>query len=176
MRVCIVRMGMAVWLAGCICQAICQTDGGPDYVRFFQRVVADKASPGGTARVILNGQPAIIRVPTVQELTGLTDHEMTELQGIAGDCMTRIGALERELLQRNPNVFFDGLIESIQTGKDTSGVAARQLKDFNDERGRIVLAHVLALKAALGDARFQPLDARLRSEEASWPHAAPQRQ
>jgi hypothetical protein len=47
MRVGIVYAG--IWLAGCAAQAVCQTDGGPSYLAFFQRVVTDKASPGGAA-------------------------------------------------------------------------------------------------------------------------------
>jgi hypothetical protein len=117
---------------------------------------------------MLNGQPTVIHVPTVQESTGLTDREMTELQGIAADCMARLDEVSRG----HSHVVFDALMESIETDKDMSGVAAQQLKELDDQGDRVVLAHVQALKAALGDARFQELDGRLRAEEASRPKTA----
>ena len=160
MRACVFRMGIAVCIVGCICRALCQTNLEPSYAIFFQKVVADKSAT----------------VPTIQESTGLTDHEMAELQGIAADCRARLD----EVARQHSHVVFDALMESIESGEDTSGAAVERLQALDGQRDRIVLAHVQVLKAALGDARFQELDAHLRAEEASrlklLPHAPGKRQ
>src|ERR1035437_8524657 len=90
MGVCIVRAGMAMWLAGCFCQCVCQTDPSAAaprqepsdyslYSAFFQNVVLQK---DGT----LNGQPIAVPKPSIQEAAGLTDREMQALNGIEADC------------------------------------------------------------------------------------------
>jgi hypothetical protein len=167
----IVRMGIAVWLAGCFCHAVCQTNPSSTapqapsdyslYSAFFERVAMD-------ARFLTSNElPADAPKPDVQDSAGLTDREMKALDAIAADCHTRVGAV----YPRAGQSVFDALIEAIQSGKDTSVDVQQMLKDRDGQRERIVLDHVQQLRAAFGDARFQELSARLRAEEASRPRA-----
>ena len=176
MGVCIVRAGMAMWLAGCFCQCVCQTDPSAAaprqepsdyslYSAFFQNVVLQK---DGT----LNGQPADPPKPSIQEATGLTDREMKALNGIAADCQASIDSIYRQ----RPGFVFEALLESIESGKDTSGKVQQLAKDRENQRERIVLDHMQQVRAAFGDARFQALTAWLRAEAASRPRAAFKRQ
>jgi hypothetical protein len=151
MRVPIVRAGIAVWL-GCLSQGFCQTPGDLSYENLFHRVVLEDPTSAATKPV-----------PTVQESSGLTDREMSDLRAIAADCITRLNALS---LQHSRAVL-DALFDSIEAGKDASADRDQRLKELQDQSARIVLAHVQLLKAALGDARFQEFDARLRAEEAA---------
>ena len=177
MGVCIVRAGMAMWLAGCFCQCVCQTDPSAPaprqepsdyslYSAFFQRV-AIQSKP-----TLLNGQPADPPKPSIQEATGLTDREMKALNGIAADCQASIDSIYRQ----RPGFVFEALLESIESGKDTSGDVQQLAKDRENQRERIVLDHVQQLRTAFGAARFQALDSRLRAEIASRPRKAAPRQ
>jgi hypothetical protein len=67
---------------------------------------------------------------------------------------------------------FDALMESIESGKDTSADMQQLSKDQENQRERMVLDHMQQVRAAFGDARFQELNARLRAEAASRPRAA----
>jgi hypothetical protein len=161
MRACIVRMGMAVWLAGCLCQAVCQTDpASPDYWLYsalFQRVLFQSS--------LVNGQPTKPPLPSVQEGAGLTDAEMKALIGIAANCRDATDAVYRQ----HPHFVFDALMESIETGKDNSAEVQQLAKDMQDQAERVVMDHVQQLRTAFGDARFQALGAWLRADEASRP-------
>jgi hypothetical protein len=161
MRLGIVRMGMAVWLAGCVCQSVCQTDPPADdslYSALFQRLALQARS------ILLNGQPVTLPQPAIQEAAGLTDQEMKDLNRIAADCQTSVRAVERR-----PHAVFDALMESIETGKDTTAEVQQLAKEEESQRQRIVLDHIQQLRTALGDARFQALTAWLRAEEAPRP-------
>ena len=178
MSVCIVRMGIAVWLAGCCCHGDCQTAPSAAaprqepsdysiYDAFFQKVALQKDAPNGQPS-LLNGQPTDLHFLSIQEAVGLTDREMQALNGIATDCQAGIGALYRH----NPHVVFDALMESIESGKDTSADMQQLSKDQENQRERMVLDHMQQVGAAFGDARFQELNARLRAEAASRPRTA----
>src|ERR1039458_10143023 len=126
MSVCIVRMGIAVWLAGCCCHGDSQTAPSAAaprqepsdysiYDAFFQKVALQKDAPNGQPS-LLNGQPTDLHFPSVQEGAGLTDAEMKALIGIAANCRDATDAVYRQ----HPHFVFDALMESIETGKDNS--------------------------------------------------------
>jgi hypothetical protein len=177
MGVCIFRMGIAVWLAGCCCHGDCQTAPSAAaprqepsdysiYDAFFQKVALQKDAPNGQPS-LLNGQPTDLHFLSIQEAVGLTDREMQALNGIATDCQDRIGSIPR-----HTNFVFDALLESIESGKDTSADMQQLSKDQENQRERMVLDHMHQVRAAFGDARFQELNARLRAEATSRPRAA----
>jgi hypothetical protein len=133
---------MAVWMAGCLCQALGQTEDSSLYSRLFQH--AD--------------QPVAV----------LTDQEMQTVKTIAADCQAATEAFYRQ--HPAPSVF-DALMESIETGQDNSEQVQQMEKDREDEAQRIRLRHIEQLRAALGDARFDALTTWLRAEEVAHPHA-----
>ncbi len=153
-------------LAGCFALAICQTPASPSYDNFFRQVVSEQraARDGASPGVKLpapNGQPAALPAPTVQEFTGLTDREMNDVRAIAADCETRLSQVGSD----HPHFAWEALMASIETGEDKTAEVEQIVRDQQAQRERIVIAHVQVLQAALGDARFQELDARLRAEE-----------
>ena len=99
-------------------------------------------------------------VPSVQDIAGLTDREMNDVRGIAADCEQRLANVGSD--QRH--FAWEALMESIETGEDKMAEVEQTVRDQQAQRERIVLAHTQVLKAALGDARFKELDARLRAE------------
>jgi hypothetical protein len=87
-------MGMAVWLAGCIYQAVCQTDPSaappqqaPSDASLYEAFFQGRVLPAGP--VLLNGQPANLPGPSLQEAAGLTDAEVKALNGIAAGPASR---------------------------------------------------------------------------------------
>lgn len=145
-------MEVAVLLAFCCFRAVSQAPADPSYENFFSRVAREKTASGSPA-------------PSIQESMGLTDREMAGLRDIAVDCMNRLDAISAQYT----HTVLEALFESIETGKDTSEERDERVKALSGQRARIVLAHEQVLKAALGDARFQELDDRLRADEASRP-------
>ena len=153
-------------LAGCFALAICQTPASPSYDNFFRQVVSEQraARDGASPGVKLpapNGQPAALRSYR-SEFAGLTDREMNDVRAIAADCETRLSQVGSD----HPHFAWEALMASIETGEDKTAEVEQIVRDQQAQRERIVIAHVQVLQAALGDARFQELDARLRAERA----------
>ena len=170
-----VRLGMTLWLAGCFCRAVCQSTAAPpppehaslsDYDSFFQRVVQRRDLPK-VAPVLLNGQPANLTEPGVQDAAGLTDPEMQLLHEIAADCEAKA----QSLMRIEGTLRWEALMESLESGSDASGPAQRQLKDLEDQRDQVVRDHVLQIKADFGDARFAKIDAFVGRAPAFRPKA-----
>jgi hypothetical protein len=166
-----VRIGMTLWLAGCFWHAACQsaaTTAQPDptgsriYRRFFHQVWAERDTPKD-APVLLNGQPTDLKLPNVRTDVGLSDPEMQTLREIAADCESKVESLNRILRP----LTFDYLIESIQLGPDTSTPHQQRRQELYDQIDLVVRDHVVQLKTALGDSRFEKLDAFVRTPEPS---------
>jgi hypothetical protein len=168
-----VRIGMTLWLAGCFWQAACQsaaTTAQPDptgfriYQGFFHQVCAERDAPKD-APVLLNGQPTDLKFPNVRTDVGLSDPEMQTLWDIAADCESKVESLNRVLRP----LTFDYLIESILLGQDTSTPLQQRRQELFDQIDLVVRDHVVQLKTALGDSRFEKLDAFVRAPDPSRP-------
>ena len=156
------RLVMTSWLMGGCWYGICQlgsSQNGADptvYESFFRQVVRFSQLQSSLGAVPLNGQPANVRPYTLQDAIGLTDQEARVLNAVASGCEASIRSSDDAA---RPLIFAARLrlIES------ENAQAVQQLKEFDDERRQIVLAHVQQLKAAFGDSRFNALDAFVRS-------------
>lgn len=184
MEIRIVRLGIAALLgAGLLsCPGSCQSDAAPPaavprseyqiYFSFFHRVQypAYRSSRAPADSVHFSSKPmSPDDVPVFPQLAGLTDREINDVRAIAADCEQRLQAVGSD----HPHLAWEAVMESIETGEDQSTKVEQMVRADQDQRERIVLAHEQVLKAALGDARFQELDARLREASNRTPLVLP---
>ncbi len=152
------KFQMALTLA--IASSICGAQDRPDpaaYQQFF-RQVAELKSLGvhPTARTVWGEAP--LKVPSLQDVIGLTDAEVETLNGTAADCIAKIAALEKAA---GP-LIFESRLEIAGAGQNSDELA-RKLKDVDEQRDQIVLAHVQQLKTALPPTSFEKVDAYVRA-------------
>ena len=97
----------------------------------------------------------------MQTDVGLSDPEMQTLREIAADCESKVEPLDRILMR----LTFDSLMESIQFGQNASSPLQQRRQELYDQIDLVVHDHVAQLKTALGDSRFEKLDAFVRTQE-----------
>jgi DNA polymerase/3'-5' exonuclease PolX len=147
-------------LAMAIASSICGAQDRPDPAAYQQlfRQVAELKSMGAhpTARTAWGEVP--LKVPELQDAVGLTDAEVETLNTTAADCETEIAALEKAAAP----LIFESRLEIAGAGQNSDELA-RRLKELDERRKQMVLAHVQQLKTALPPASFARLDAYVRA-------------
>ncbi|MDR3703115.1 MAG: hypothetical protein P4L56_25950 [Candidatus Sulfopaludibacter sp.] len=153
-------MKFRIALALAIASSICGAQDRPDpaaYQQLFRQVVELKSLGGHpAARTMWGGLP--LKTPRLQEVIGLTDAEVEILNAAATDCMAKIAVFEKAM---GPLVF-ESRLEIADTGKNSDELA-QKLKDLDDQRDKMILAHVQELKSALPSGGFEILDAYVRA-------------
>lgn len=109
-----------------------------------------KVSPGST----LNGEPANLMQPELEDALGITGEEAPVLRGIAADCEAKSAAIHQALKPLVLELRFAALAEEIPPQ-----TLSRRYDQLNRERTQTVLDHIRELKSALGEARFLQIEA-----------------
>lgn len=82
----------------------------------------------------------------------LTDGEMAIVNSVAADCGSKLGPLS------DTPVRWEALMRSLESGKEQEDWLNQHLSDLKARRNRVILDHVEALRASLGEVRFQALE------------------
>lgn len=159
-------MKFQVALALAIASSMCSAQDHPDpaaYQQFFRQVVELKSmADRGTMAQSLNGQTVTLKIPTLQDVIGLSDAEVAIVNATAADFGTRDTVFRRALIP----LTFESRLELAGTG-NISDELARKIKDIEDQRNRATLSHVEETKTALPAASFEKLDAYVRAIRAN---------
>jgi hypothetical protein len=168
-----VPVRIALWLAVCSCPGLCQDPpiAAPSpslpatgvYESFFRLVVQRN-------RIASNPEVPAVAHPTVQSEFGFTDREMQWLNATAADCEARLSAIRQR--QPGPRIIFEARLDAIESGQSSVRLA-QQLKEMDDQIAQAISQLTQQLKVALGDARFQKLDAWVRAGAAKGCFIAP---
>jgi hypothetical protein len=148
-------------ILSCLCPAFGQAGAEQNqsvrefYESFFRQVVALKAAADHPIEVPLK------ILPRLQDVVGLTDGEVDILNGVATDWASKISALAYPR-----GMIFESRLQQIQFGRILEPLAS-QLRDIENRHDEMVLDHVRQLKDAIGDLRFQVLEAYLHSPNRS---------
>jgi len=161
-----VQAALTLAIAVCVCGAQDRPDPAA-YQQFF-RQVAELKSYGShpMARTVWGDVPE--KVPRLQEVIGLSDAEVETLNATALDCGAKIAAFAKAA---GP-LIFESRLEIAGAGQNSDELA-RKLKEMDEQRNQMVLAHVQALKTALPPASFERLDAYVRAPADAKKSLAP---
>lgn len=135
------------------------------YEAFFRQVVELQSFPDHpTARVginiPLNGEVVNLIIPRIQDVIGLTDPEVKLLDAVATDSVAGPKSFGKPSA-----MIFEARLQQIESGR-TSDAVAQQLKELDSQHDRLIMDHVEQLKVALGNVRFQILDAFVHSSKS----------
>jgi hypothetical protein len=146
------------------CQAgIVEIPGPPDasrYRDFFNQVAFLRSSP--VVGAFTEQFEVRVTRPTLQEAIGVTDAEAASLTAISKDCGVKLSQLDGT---PGPSKF-EALMRSIESG-ETLAQLEQRMKELDERRDQVVRDHVEQLKTALGDSRFQVVDAFVRGKTPS---------
>ena len=149
----------ALLLFGATTFAGAQDRPNPDlYQDFFRQVFALKSAGDHPTARLANGDIVPMKVPTLQEVLGLTDEEVERLNTTAADCLSKLNVLNRA----SASLIFESRLETADNGK-ISNALALEMKNLDDRRNTLVLDHVQELKTALPPASFEKVDAYVRA-------------
>jgi hypothetical protein len=98
--------------------------------------------------------------PTPKDAIGLTDQEARILNELAASCRAEQLLLNDAVKQ----LTFERRARAMDS-ENVEEEFPRKLKELDNRRSLMVLDHLKKLQAAFGDARFQTLDAFVRSRE-----------
>jgi hypothetical protein len=84
--------------------------------------------------------------------SGLSDGEMAIVNNVAADCDTKLGPLSDEPVR------WEALMRSLESGEEQEVWLNQHLTDLKARRTRVILDHVEALRASLGEPRFQAVE------------------
>ena len=139
------RLVMAFGLIGCFWHGVCQPgfldspqQSPPDptiYESFFRQVEQLK-NMNISGPVLLNGQASKLTQPTAKDSIGLTDQELQVLNAIASDCEAKIRLFD---IAARPFIF-EVRLQLISS--ENSPQVIQQLKNLDNDRTQIVLAHI----------------------------------
>jgi hypothetical protein len=101
--------------------------------------------------------------PGLQEVTGLTDQQMSVLNEVAEACLAKMPRYS----VAGHDVYFESLLRSIDSGQDDTQWLAQRLNEVDYQRTTTVSDHVQQLRVRLGEVSFQALDVWVHS---SFPH------
>jgi hypothetical protein len=88
--------------------------------------------------------------------SGLTVGEMAIVNNVAADCGSILGPLS------DTPVRWEALMRSLESGKEQEDWLNQHLSDLKARRNHVILDHVEALRASLGEARFQALETSIQ--------------
>ena len=152
------QMAMALTLASSVCGAQDHPDPAA-YRQFFRQVVDLKSiADRGAMAQSLNGQMVTLKIPTLQDVIGLSDAEVAIVNATAADFGTKDTLFRMALIP----LTFESRLELAGTG-NISEELARKMKDIEDQRNQATLSHVESMKTALSAASFEKLDAYVRA-------------
>ena len=83
----------------------------------------------------------------------LSDGEMAIVNNVAADCDSKLGPLSDQPVR------WEALMRSLESGEEQDVWLNQHLTDLKARRTRVILDHVEALRASLGEPRFQALEA-----------------
>ena len=89
---------------------------------------------------------------TVSDQSDLTDAEVAIVNNVAADCQSKLAPLSD-----NP-VRWEALMRSLESDKEQGDWLSQRLTELKARRDRVIVDHVAALRAALGEPRFQTLE------------------
>jgi hypothetical protein len=151
------QMALALAIAGSICGAQDRPDPAA-YQQLFRQVTELKSMAGHPVARSMNGQTVALKIPKLEDAIGLTDADVEILNATAADCMAKIAAFAKAA---GP-LIFESRLEIAGAGQNSDELA-RKLKEMDEQRNQMVLAHVQQLKTALAPAGFEKLDAYVRA-------------
>lgn len=165
---CKLWIGVALGLTGSAGYGRCQV--GPDavqqnardlsvYESFFRQVAQ---LPKTTPEVLLNGKATHLVQPRLKDALGLTDEESRELHSIANDCESGRRLLDKAA---TPLVFEIRLYAV--AGENPPAAVTQRFQELGRQRRQLILHHIKQMKVALGDSRFQLVEAFIRSRRNS---------
>ena len=132
------------------------------YLSFFEKVLDLKSlSDPSLLRLPrqLNGKSVTISVPKIQDVAGLTDFEVSSLEGVAANCLASLKPIQKP----NQSVF-EYRLEQLESAQ-TSAALEQEMRDLAKRQEDAVAAHVERLKVLFGDFRFQVLEEYVRSSK-----------
>lgn len=150
-------------LIGC---AVAAGQDRPLYERFLWHVARAPVHTDG--QVLLNGQPVAMRAQSVSEHLGLTDGETRVLREIASEYLE--SAVGWDATEK-PLVLAVRLAKIEERQPDES--VAQRLEAVRRERRAVTGKLVERLRYELGEARFDALDAFVRSRRDAFSMAPP---
>ena len=86
----------------------------------------------------------------------LTDGEMAIVNNVAADCGSKLGPLS------DTPVRWEALMRSLESGKEQEDWLNQHLSDLRARRNRVILDHLEALRASLGEMRFKALETSIQ--------------
>ncbi len=166
MRGLAVRMVAALGIVGCLCPCPCQS-GLPDAAPQQAIASADVYEAFLSAVAVLYRTAA--RAPVVagsgsqstpKDVIGLSDQEAQALNELAAECYSENQSLNGTVRR----LTWEARMHAIGSGSVPKELSL-QLRELDDQRRLMLVDHRQKLQAAFGDARFQTLDAFVRSRE-----------
>ena len=168
MGACRIQTRIALLLAACLSLGLSQIAPSPlnlaallPYESFFRTVAQ-------VHRFQADGHADIFTQPTLQEAIGLTDLEMEVLRTVAFNCLATI----RPLQEAVPKLILESRLRFVESG-DSSAWLRPHLTDMDNQISQILSHHIQRLRVALGNSRFQQLDAWVRSPESQHCFVSP---
>lgn len=136
----------------CLCQGIKKSETAPPgtagpvqiHQLFFERIMRQQV-------VFERVSDSTPRRPSTFR-SNLTDGELAIVNKVAADCDSKL-----ELLSDTP-VRREALMRSLESGKEQQDWMSQRLAELKARRDRVIVEHVEALRASLGESRFQALE------------------
>jgi hypothetical protein len=151
---------LAFLLAGLMLPAFGQSSPAIDsavYLSFF-REAARHEFDHAVSKV--NGEPAELVSPSIQEAMGITDGEATALLHEATACGNEITALEESARA----LVFESRLRAANDDKPSNALAEK-LREFDARRVAIIMGHIDNLKSSLGAASLTLIEDYIRSRQ-----------
>ena len=140
------------------------------YLAFFREAARHELNHAVSK---VNGVPADLVSPPIQEALGLTDGEAKAVFGEATACGDEITALE----QRDSALVFESRLRAANDEKPSDALDEK-LRDVDARRVAIIMGHVEALRVSLGATRLSAMQDYIRSHQSDgvfFPSAKPKK-
>jgi hypothetical protein len=82
----------------------------------------------------------------------LTDAELAIVNNVATECESKLASLSDD------RVRWEALMRSLESGEEQGDWRSQRLTELKARRDRVIVEHVEALRASLGEPRFQTLE------------------
>ena len=133
------------------------------YGVFFRQVARFVYWQNKISMSVVPGSPADLSQYSLNDALGLTQREVNLLTSVATDCESKTQAID----SASGHLILEYRLRLLASKADQE--AAQHLQELNDERRRIVLAHVQQIRDGFGESRFRLIDDFLHSGKTLVP-------
>ena len=89
--------------------------------------------------------------------SNLTDAEVAVVNDVAADCASKLAPLSDEPVR------WEALMRSLESGEEQDDWKSQHLAELKGRRDHVIVEHVEALRASLGEPRFQALETAIQN-------------